>query len=130
MSHNLNGYAFDLYIHLEGSYSLFITGYFEVHVAKGIFYSSNTLPRRARDAVSHAMGADTSLSKVDLEARAEYDESIVNPWEAAGRGYVDAVIEPSATRAQITTALRALRTKRAALPVPAVLGWKKASVPG
>lgn len=41
--------------------------------AKGIFYSSNTLPRRARDAVSHAMGADTSLSKVDLEARAEYE---------------------------------------------------------
>lgn len=41
--------------------------------AKGIFYSSNTLPRRARDAISHAMGADTSLSHVDVEARAEYE---------------------------------------------------------
>jgi NAD(P)-dependent dehydrogenase (short-subunit alcohol dehydrogenase family) len=41
--------------------------------AKGIFYSSNTLPRRARDVISHAMGADTSLSHVDREARAEYE---------------------------------------------------------
>lgn len=41
--------------------------------AKGIFYSSNTLPRRARDLVGHAIGADTSLSHVDREARAEYE---------------------------------------------------------
>jgi propionyl-CoA carboxylase beta chain len=47
---------------------------------------------------------------------AEYDDEIVNPYDAADRGYVDAVIEPSETRAQITRALRALRTKRASLP--------------
>ena len=46
----------------------------------------------------------------------EYEDAIVNPWDAADRGYVDAVIEPSATRAEITKALRLLRTKRAALP--------------
>ncbi|GII99580.1 propionyl-CoA carboxylase carboxyltransferase subunit [Sediminihabitans luteus] len=46
----------------------------------------------------------------------EYEEAIVNPWDAAQRGYVDAVIRPSETRAQITRALRALRTKRASLP--------------
>ncbi|GMA30594.1 hypothetical protein GCM10025875_05860 [Litorihabitans aurantiacus] len=46
----------------------------------------------------------------------EYNDAIVNPWEAADRGYVDAVIAPSQTRAQVTQALRALRTKRAALP--------------
>lgn len=41
--------------------------------AKGIFYSSNTLPRRARDLIGHAIGADTPLSHVDREARAEYE---------------------------------------------------------
>ena len=46
----------------------------------------------------------------------EYEEQIVNPWDAADRGYVDAVIDPSATRAEITRALRLLRTKRATLP--------------
>ena len=47
---------------------------------------------------------------------AEYNDAIVNPWEAADRGFVDAVIAPSETRAQVVQALRALRTKRAALP--------------
>ncbi|MGH8829059.1 MAG: carboxyl transferase domain-containing protein, partial [Jiangellaceae bacterium] len=35
---------------------------------------------------------------------------------AADRGYVDAVIRPSATRPAIVRALRALRTKRETLP--------------
>lgn len=47
---------------------------------------------------------------------AEYEEALVNPWEAAERGFVDAVIEPAQTRSQIVRALRALRTKRAAGP--------------
>jgi propionyl-CoA carboxylase beta chain len=47
---------------------------------------------------------------------AEYEEAIVNPWDAAERGYVDAVIAPHDTRIQIIRALRALRTKRASLP--------------
>jgi len=34
----------------------------------------------------------------------------------ANRGEIDAVIRPSETRAAITRALRALRTKRATLP--------------
>ncbi|WP_402464354.1 acyl-CoA carboxylase subunit beta [Isoptericola aurantiacus] len=46
----------------------------------------------------------------------EYTERIVNPWDAAERGYVDAVIKPSETRVQVVRALRALRTKRASLP--------------
>ena len=41
--------------------------------AKAIFYSSNAMPRRARDLIGHAIGADTSLSRVDREARAEYE---------------------------------------------------------
>jgi propionyl-CoA carboxylase beta chain len=35
---------------------------------------------------------------------------------AAERGYVDAVIRPSTTRAHLVKALRALRTKRETLP--------------
>jgi propionyl-CoA carboxylase beta chain len=46
----------------------------------------------------------------------DYEERIVNPYDAADRGYVDAVIEPSETRGHIVRALRALRTKRGALP--------------
>jgi propionyl-CoA carboxylase beta chain len=43
----------------------------------------------------------------------EYTSALIGPYVAAERGYVDAVIQPSATRAQIAVALRALRTKRA-----------------
>ncbi|MBI9115139.1 acyl-CoA carboxylase subunit beta [Sanguibacter suaedae] len=62
--------------------------------------------------------ADAGLD-VDAERRRltdEYEDAIVNPWDAAERGYVDAVIAPHETRAQIVRALRALRTKRASLP--------------
>ncbi|MCL2802543.1 MAG: acyl-CoA carboxylase subunit beta [Micrococcales bacterium] len=44
----------------------------------------------------------------------EYTEALINPYEAAGRGYLDAVIAPSDTRVQVSAALRALRTKRVA----------------
>ncbi|GAA1920765.1 acyl-CoA carboxylase subunit beta [Nocardioides marmoribigeumensis] len=46
----------------------------------------------------------------------EYEETLANPYMAAERGYVDAVIEPSTTRAEIVKALRLLRTKRGSLP--------------
>jgi propionyl-CoA carboxylase beta chain len=46
----------------------------------------------------------------------EYEDTLVNPYVAAERGYLDAVIAPSATRAQVTRALRTLRTKRETLP--------------
>lgn len=44
---------------------------------------------------------------------ADYEDELINPYEAAHRGFLDAVIEPSQTRAQVSLALRALRTKRA-----------------
>ncbi|MCL2453974.1 MAG: acyl-CoA carboxylase subunit beta [Micrococcales bacterium] len=59
-------------------------------------------------------GGDVEAERARLIA--EYDETIVNPWDAAERGYVDAVIRPSATRAEIIKALRLLRSKRASLP--------------
>jgi propionyl-CoA carboxylase beta chain len=61
--------------------------------------------------------ADTS----DPEARraelvTEYDDTLANPYVAAERGYVDAVIAPHETRVEVVRALRLLRTKRATLP--------------
>jgi acetyl-CoA carboxylase carboxyltransferase component len=41
-----------------------------------------------------------------------YEETYLNPYVAAARGYVDAVIDPADTRASIAAALRALATKR------------------
>ena len=46
----------------------------------------------------------------------EYEDAFANPYLAAERGYVDAVIMPSATRSQVVRALRALHTKRETLP--------------
>jgi len=46
----------------------------------------------------------------------EYNETLANPYLAADRGFVDAVIEPNQTREYISKALRALKTKRDSLP--------------
>jgi propionyl-CoA carboxylase beta chain len=46
----------------------------------------------------------------------EYENSLANPYVSAERGYLDGVIEPSATRIQVVRALRMLRTKRETLP--------------
>ena len=46
----------------------------------------------------------------------EYREKFSNPWVAAERGFVDAVIEPRRTRPELIRALRQLAGKRQALP--------------
>jgi propionyl-CoA carboxylase beta chain len=46
----------------------------------------------------------------------EYEDTLANPYIAAERGYVDAVIRPAETRLAVTRALRTLRTKRQTLP--------------
>ena len=46
------------------------------------------------------------------ERVAEYRERFANPYVAAGRGYVDAVIAPRETRRRLASALRSLGTKR------------------
>ncbi|MBY6352082.1 acyl-CoA carboxylase subunit beta [Rhodococcus corynebacterioides] len=51
-----------------------------------------------------------------LELQNEYEDTLVNPYVAAERGYVDAVIPPSHTRGQIVTALRLLERKYVTLP--------------
>ena len=47
---------------------------------------------------------------------AEYRAKFANPFVAAARQYVDAVIEPEATRQWVGRALEALRGKRQDLP--------------
>lgn len=73
----------------------------------------NILQRSTLRAVAES-GGDVDAERDRLTR--EYEEAIVNPWDAADRGYVDAVIAPSATRGQIIRSLRLLRTKRASLP--------------
>ncbi|MGW6174976.1 acyl-CoA carboxylase subunit beta [Arthrobacter sp. NPDC055138] len=57
----------------------------------------------------------------DVEARrqeiiSQYEEELLNPYQAAELGYLDAVIAPSETRLQVVRGLRALRDKRATMP--------------
>jgi len=46
----------------------------------------------------------------------QYEDMLLNPYLAAERGYIDAVIDPSETRLQVTRALAMLRNKRASRP--------------
>jgi propionyl-CoA carboxylase beta chain len=73
----------------------------------------NILYRRDLAGVAQAGG--------DVEARRQevirqYEDELLNPYQAAQLGYVDAVIAPSDTRLQLVKGLRALRDKRASLP--------------
>ena len=60
--------------------------------------------------------ADDAGGPARPELVAEYEDTLANPYIAAERGYVDAVIRPSQTRLHVVRALRALRTKRETLP--------------
>ena len=68
-----------------------------------------------------AKGAVEILHRnIDDEERARleaaYEERLLNPYVAAQRGTVDAVISPHETRAQIAHGLRLLANKRELLP--------------
>jgi propionyl-CoA carboxylase beta chain len=73
----------------------------------------NILYRRELAAVAEA-GGDVEAKRADVIR--QYEEELLNPYQAAQLGYVDAVIAPSETRVQIIRGLRALRDKRASLP--------------
>ncbi len=47
-----------------------------------------------------------------LELEAEYEARFLNPYVAADRGYVDAVIDPAATRRTVAAAFEMLSTKQ------------------
>ncbi|MGH3760924.1 acyl-CoA carboxylase subunit beta [Actinophytocola sp.] len=65
-----------------------------------------------------AAAADRGEDVDELRARLqqEYEDTLCNPYQAAERGYVDAVVPPSHTRGHVARALRLLREKRETLP--------------
>jgi propionyl-CoA carboxylase beta chain len=102
-------------------------GAYDVMGSKHLGADMNFAWPTAQIAVMGAQGAVNILYRGELAAaddpvtlRAElineYEDTLANPYVAAERGYIDAVIAPSQTRAQITRALRTLRTKRETLP--------------
>ena len=106
-------------------------GAYNVMGSKHLGADMNLAWPTAQIAVMGAQGAVNILYRGDLKAVAdagedveaerqgfiaEYEDTIANPCVAAERGYVDAVITPSHTRAEIVKALRVLRTKRETLP--------------
>jgi propionyl-CoA carboxylase beta chain len=62
------------------------------------------------------LGEADNANALRAELITDYNETLANPYLAADRGFIDAVIEPNQTREYITKALRALRTKRDSLP--------------
>ncbi len=61
-----------------------------------------------------AASGDAEAKRADLVT--DYEDTLANPYLAAERGYVDAVIHPHETRSEIVRSLRLLRTKRETLP--------------
>ncbi|MGW8378840.1 acyl-CoA carboxylase subunit beta [Streptomyces sp. ODS28] len=59
---------------------------------------------------------EAKREELRAELTQEYEDTLLNPYTAAERGYVDAVIMPSETRRHITRGLRTLRSKREQLP--------------
>lgn len=69
-----------------------------------------------RQQLAEAAANGEDIDKLRLRLQQEYEDTLVNPYVAAERGYVDAVIPPSHTRGYIGTALRLLERKIAQLP--------------
>ncbi len=81
----------------------------------------------AEIAVMGSHGAAEIIFKKEIDASgdpakmltdrvAEYKEKFANPYEAASRGYIDDVIEPTETRQKLIRALQILQTKEDSNP--------------
>jgi propionyl-CoA carboxylase beta chain len=86
------------------------TGQIAVMGAQG---AANIVHRKTLAAVE-AEGGDVEARRAELID--EYETTLANPYVAAERGYIDAVIMPHETRVEIVRALRLLKTKREVLP--------------
>ncbi|MET3962969.1 propionyl-CoA carboxylase beta chain [Marmoricola sp. OAE513] len=75
--------------------------------------AANIIHRKTLAAVE-AEGGDVEAKRAQLID--EYEETLANPYIAAERGYVDAVIAPHESRKEIVRALRLLESKRETLP--------------
>ncbi len=102
-------------------------GAYDVMGSKHLGADVNLAWPTAQIAVMGAQGAVNILYRRELaeaddpdrvraERVTEYEDTLANPYTAAERGYVDAVIAPSHTRLSVAQALRALQTKRETLP--------------
>ena len=102
-------------------------GAYDVMGSKHVRADINLAWPTAEIAVMGAQGAANILYRRELadaedpDARRkelvdDYEGHFANPYIAAERGYVDAVIAPSQTRHEVIRALRLLRTKRESLP--------------
>jgi propionyl-CoA/long-chain acyl-CoA carboxylase carboxyl transferase subunit len=102
-------------------------GAYDVMGSKHLGADINVAWPTAQIAVMGAQGAVNILYRSELgaaddvdAARAQlitdYEDTLANPYVAAERGYVDAVIAPHETRSEIVRSLRLLRNKRETLP--------------
>jgi propionyl-CoA carboxylase beta chain len=102
-------------------------GAYDVMGSKHLGGDVNLAWPSAQIAVMGAQGAVNILYRRELAAAedpealraklvTEYEDALANPYIAAERGYVDAVIRPAETRSQVVRALRGLRNKRQTLP--------------
>ncbi|MDP9443661.1 MAG: acyl-CoA carboxylase subunit beta [Actinomycetota bacterium] len=102
-------------------------GAYDVMGSKHLGADVNVAWPTAQIAVMGAQGAVNILYRNELataedpdarraELITEYEDTLANPYVAAERGYVDAVIAPHETRVEIVRSLRLLRAKRETLP--------------
>ncbi|NMH99831.1 acyl-CoA carboxylase subunit beta [Pseudonocardia acidicola] len=104
-------------------------GAYDVMGSKHLGADVNIAWPTAQIAVTGASGAVGILYRKELkglegdelaakraELQQEYEDTLCNPYIAADRGYIDAVVPPSHTRGYVGRALRMLTTKREAAP--------------
>jgi propionyl-CoA carboxylase beta chain len=102
-------------------------GAYDVMGSKHLGADLNFAWPTAQIAVMGAQGAVNILYRKELAAASDpdaaragfirqYEDTLANPYVAAERGYVDAVIPPSQTRLMVAKGLRTLRGKRETLP--------------
>jgi propionyl-CoA carboxylase beta chain len=105
-------------------------GAYDVMGSKHLGADLNLAWPTAQIAVMGASGAANILYRKELAAAAadevdalrarrqqDYEDTLLNPYVAADRGYVDAVIPPSHTRSHVARGLRMLKDKRQTLPL-------------
>ncbi len=105
-------------------------GAYDVMGSKHLGADINVAWPTAQIAVMGAQGAVNILYRKEIAEAAEagneeakraeliqeYEDHLANPYLAAERGYIDAVIQPHETRVEVVRGLRLLRTKRETLP--------------
>ncbi|HVE96990.1 MAG TPA: acyl-CoA carboxylase subunit beta [Pseudonocardiaceae bacterium] len=106
-------------------------GAYDVMGSKHLGADINLAWPSAQIAVMGASGAANFVYRKELAAAAEsgadvealrarrqqeYEDTLLNPYVAADRGYVDSVIPPSHTRSYVARALRMLKDKRQTRP--------------